>query len=119
MITYEAISKNIKLLRGLYGYSQQYIADFLHISKSTYSAIETGKSLPDFDMICNLSFLYDIDANYLISTDISVHILSTLHADYSQIRPSHFIEKFLSLSPSARDLIKEEIFTLYDHERGF
>jgi transcriptional regulator with XRE-family HTH domain len=54
------ISKILKARRTQNGYTQQNIADFLGIDRSTYSYYETGKTQPSTDILARLSCLYQI-----------------------------------------------------------
>ena len=115
-MSYEVIHKNMKFLRQLYGYSQQYISDFLHMSKSTYCALETGKKSPDWECLCVLSRLYSLDCYHLVCVDITRQTLTMLHTDHVAVNLISFIERFLCLSPYSRDLIKSQIISLYESE---
>lgn len=54
------ISKTLKSLRIQNGYTQQNVAEFLGIDRSTYSYYETGKTRPSTEVLARLSFLYHV-----------------------------------------------------------
>lgn len=71
-------SENIKLLRLITGHKQKDIAELLNISRTSYSCLESGKRIPDFETLHILSDYYRISLGCLISMDISHWLLNTL-----------------------------------------
>ncbi|WP_176527726.1 helix-turn-helix domain-containing protein [Bacillus sp. AFS023182] len=64
------ISDKLKTLRKDYGYSQEQIANKLHISSQAVSKWETGKSYPDILNLIKLSEIYQITLDELIKEDV-------------------------------------------------
>jgi len=63
------ISKKIKTLRVDKGFSQEQMADLLHISQSAYSRIESGESngwVNSIEKICNI---FEIKPEELFTTE--------------------------------------------------
>ena len=58
---YESIAKNLKTLRELYDYTQDYVADYLGISQNTYSLMERGETKIIIDRLEHLSGLCKMD----------------------------------------------------------
>lgn len=73
MITYistkEKLSKRMQYIRKWHKYSQQEIADYLGIDRSTYAYYETMKTIPDIFTLIKLSEFYNIDIRYFLLTD--------------------------------------------------
>ena len=46
--------------------TQQDMADFLGIQRSTYGKYETGDSEPNFDTLCRLSDFFNLSVEYLM-----------------------------------------------------
>ena len=73
MITYistkEKLSKRMQYIRKWHKYSQQEIADYLGIDRSTYAYYETMKTIPDIFTLIKLSEFYNIDIYYFLLTD--------------------------------------------------
>lgn len=46
--------------------TQQDLADWLGIERSTYGKYETGDSEPNFDTICRLADFFDVSVEYLM-----------------------------------------------------
>lgn len=60
------VGKKLKELRERFGYTQQYVADYLQIDRSNYSKYELDKLQLNLDMLKNLCILYSISADYII-----------------------------------------------------
>jgi transcriptional regulator with XRE-family HTH domain len=58
--------KHLRELRNKSGYTQQQMADFLNISRSTYTYYETGKSEPGLDKIKIMCEIFNIDYNTIL-----------------------------------------------------
>lgn len=54
-------TKNLKRLRKTKGYSQEEIADLLHISQSTYARLESGKSITWCTYLKKLSEIFQVN----------------------------------------------------------
>lgn len=56
----------IKDLREDHDYTQQQIADYLHIRQNTYSQYETGHRQIPLDALISLALLYHTSTDYLL-----------------------------------------------------
>ncbi|GCF94646.1 hypothetical protein NRIC_25370 [Enterococcus florum] len=63
------IGKTITHLRKKKLITQQQLADELNISRQTISNWETGKSLPDINMVLQISLFFDVSLDILIKGD--------------------------------------------------
>jgi len=63
------IAENIRKIRELKGYSQEYMAGQLSISQKAYSNIETGRKKMDKDLLQEIAATLDIDPLRLITFD--------------------------------------------------
>lgn len=52
-------------LRKDYGYTQDYIADLLNVTRSSVSAYETGVNEPSIESLVKLANLYNVSLDYL------------------------------------------------------
>ena len=63
--------ENIRNLRIDNGYTQQQIADYLHIKQNTYSQYEVGTLNYPIDVLMKLADFYAVSVDYLLGrTDI-------------------------------------------------
>lgn len=68
----DIIAKNIKKMRESSGFTQDNIADFLNIKRSTYSNYETGNRELPLSIMEKLADLYGCDMYDLYSDDEKV-----------------------------------------------
>ncbi len=60
------ISQRLKALRDAGHLSQQYVADRLNMSRSAYSAYETGKHEPSLETLSLLADIFRTTTDYLL-----------------------------------------------------
>ena len=66
---YRNIAEKLRLLRTLEGVSQQQVADFIHVNRSTYSYYEIGENKPPLDVLCALAEYFNVNLGYLMGTE--------------------------------------------------
>lgn len=54
-------AQKLKKLREKYGYTQEQLADFLQVSQSSYSRLETGEGKLNLEQIDKLAEAYEMD----------------------------------------------------------
>lgn len=64
------LSENIKTLRKQKGYSQEQLADKLNVVRQTVSKWEKGYSVPDADMLEELSDIFEVSVGELLGKEI-------------------------------------------------
>ena len=64
------LSDNIKLLRKQRGYSQEVLADKLHVVRQTVSKWEKGLSVPDADLLARLAEVLEVSVTELLGGHI-------------------------------------------------
>lgn len=90
----ERIKKRRKELR----LSQLETAERLGISPNHLSSLETGKSKPSYDVICNLCDVLNINSDYFFSGSVR-----------SNNVPGNVVDKMYSLSETGLDLVSNFI----------
>ena len=58
--------RRVKDLREDRDWTQQHVANLLHISRSTYSAYENGANAVPLEILKRLALLYDTSTDYLL-----------------------------------------------------
>lgn len=98
----------LKMLREKNGYSQQQLADILHLSKNSISHYELGVCMPSIDVLINIADVFDVSLDYLLgrsSVNISKKLLEK--AIDKNVTVSKFLETVLLLDKDHRnDLLK-------------
>ena len=62
------IGNNIKQIRELKNFTQEYVADEIEVSQSTYSRIENGTVPIRIDTLQRIADVLEVDLNTLLST---------------------------------------------------
>lgn len=65
-------------LRTQYGYSQETLAEKLHVSRQAISKWELGMTLPETDKVIAISDFFDVSIDYLLKDDIQLNSNDTL-----------------------------------------
>ncbi len=91
--------KRIRHLRTQKGYTQEYVAQALHIDRSFYGRIESGKKGCSVDFLIRLSSFFGVSLDYLIlgkesSAFLCLKDSETLKADAIKLIDN--LESFLS-----------------------
>ena len=58
--------KRLEDLRTDHDYTQQFIADYLHIAREVYRRYEKGTRTIPIDCLINLAKLYDVSIDYIV-----------------------------------------------------
>lgn len=65
------LKENLRSLRHRHNYTQQQISSRLNISRQAYSNYETGKRIPDIDILIRLADIYGLSLEQLIALPCS------------------------------------------------
>lgn len=115
------LKDTIRSLRLQNNWTQQYIANLLSISLSRYSHYETGKREPDYDMLKQISKIYNVSIDYLLDNDISFKNKSKLDifkstlislgiVDKTEVIKDKDLEKFLNFINDNKKYIIKDTF---------
>jgi len=85
---------NIKKIRELKNYSQDFVAQELGLSQATYARIESGESIPKIDRLQRIAEILDVDISTLLNTNVFHFIFNaTAHqSGYIHNQANHTIE---------------------------
>ena len=67
-------SENLRLLRRIYGFTQDDIGEAIFLSHSAYAGIENGKTCLGFYSAYLISAFYDIPLEKLLDTDLKANV---------------------------------------------
>ena len=62
----KAFAFQLKSLRESSGYTQEDVAVYIHVDRSTYCYYELGKTRPRLDTLVKLAHLYQVSIDYLL-----------------------------------------------------
>lgn len=107
------LAKRLRLLRKEKGLTQIEVATALQISNSTLSQYESCKRMPDYDVLCQLTELYNATADYILGLTDQRIPYSELSLEQNELllfdsikseHPELFSNLILSQSLAAKDL---------------
>ncbi|USK61294.1 helix-turn-helix domain-containing protein [Peribacillus asahii] len=61
------LAEKLKNLRNSRKFTQQYVADYLGVTRQAYAKYENGHSQPDADSLAKLAKFYDVSIDYLVT----------------------------------------------------
>ena len=79
IIVADIFPKRLKELRLLYGYTQQQIAELLHIKQQSYIRYEYGTGDPNLQTLVILSEICNVSVDYLLGKE---NIFNSLKGDF-------------------------------------
>ena len=82
-------------IREMQGITQEFLADKLELSQTALSRVENGELKIDFDRLCQIAEILEVDVNTIINFDKSVIFTSCTQSGYintNHINPSDKIE---------------------------
>lgn len=106
------IGTKLKKLRDENGFSQEYVANELGISQSTYHKLEVEQIRLTVERAKQLAKLYDIDPEYFYATDASAVYYNSGQGNYHNSINSNIEEYNNStgeLNKELFDMLREEL----------
>lgn len=104
----------IKELRKEKKYTQQEVADKIGVTRPAYTAYESGKRQPDFNILQSLASLFDVSVDYLLGrtdvktiSDNSVQEKPRKNVD-DKIDLEKMLEGSIPMNYAGEDLTKEQ-----------
>jgi transcriptional regulator with XRE-family HTH domain len=116
MVTQQRIAENIRYLRIFRGYTQNEMAEYLQIARSSYHYIEAGKKPPRADVLVQLTSLYDLEIEVLLEQDREQFMRKVVHAYGKDQRTQTLENIYLKLSPFARGCLVERARMLLEEQ---
>lgn len=111
------ISTNMKYLRNYYGYTQRQLAEILHISRSAYATVETGRRTPKLDLLVQLSDLFNIRIDIFFEENPQVFIQEVVLSNSKDEKISELISLYQTLSPFSQGCLFEKASRLWKDEQ--
>lgn len=106
----KVFGKGIKAARENQGYSQEYIAEQIGVSKGTYRNLEGGQRVPTIEQIEALSSIYKSDFNTLMGL-----VLSKCRSEIELLEPTLTRTEYADMLEELLEL-HESIINKWDEE---
>lgn len=91
----EKFHEKLKMLRKKEGFTQQEVADLLHVDRVRYTNWESGKREPSYENLSMLACIFDVTIDYLLG-------------DYLEISK----ERYLKLKKEKKEEEKQQVFSV-------
>ena len=109
----EQLGSKLRVLREINNYTQEYVADALNISSSTYSLMEKGQATFTVERLEKLALLYKLDIVDILNMSGQTIIHQITHTHSSGICSDNVnINNNNGLAEEERNLYKETIARL-------
>lgn len=102
-----SFGEKLRAARESRGYTQQQVADFMKIDKSTYCGYETGKRQPDVQKIKQLSKFLGVSGDELLETGYAVS--PTTGIDILDEIDIAFYGEFKELDDDQKDTVRDMV----------
>lgn len=104
----------LKELRTQGGISQQHLANFLNVSRSTVAMWETGKSEPDSSNLKKLSEFFNVSIDYLLGNSEQKENSPAVTNDDEAVseEDAALLEAFRKADPATQDVIRRFLKSL-------
>jgi len=89
--------KKLKRLRKIEGWTQEYVAKKLGVSKQTYSHYENEKRKPSLPMILKLGEIYDVNINNIFNHEETANLVNDSTEVY-EVGPVEYLDIVGSIS---------------------
>lgn len=104
----DILAYKIKKFREDIGYTQQQVAEFLNIDRSTYAYYESGKTTPDLKTIENLSEIFKIPISELLEKEKKPIIVADCRVSFQKVEVDDLIKRKIPISKWKADQEQED-----------
>lgn len=101
------LGEKIAVLRTKCGYSQEYLAEQLNVSRQAVSKWELGTALPDADKVVLLANFFGVSTDYLLKEHIEINESNGL--DRVVLRFLGSVQDMDSISKDLLDIMKDGV----------
>lgn len=110
------LASSIKNLRLVYRYTQTQVADRLHMSRSAYALLESGKRNPSIGVIIDLAEIYGVNPEVILNAN-ETHIFDLMDCtDKHKLQLIKLIDIYDQLTPYMRGCLMERAEVLLTTE---
>lgn len=111
------IAENIGYLRKISAYTREEVANYLHISRTSYSSCEAGREMISANILISLAELYHLRTSVLLELDKKKFIKQVTLQRMGGEQMNELTDTFFSLSPFAQGCLLERASMLLSLEK--
>ena len=117
MIMQARIAENIGYLRKISAYTREEGANYLHISRTSYSSCEAGREMISANILISLAELYHLRTSVLLELDKKKFIKQVTLQRMGGEQMNELTDTFFRLSPFAQGCLLERASMLLSLEK--
>lgn len=111
------IAENIGYLRKISAYTREDVANYLHISRTSYSSCEAGREMISANILISLAELYHLRTSVLLELDKKRFIKQVTLQRMGGEQMNELTDAFFRLSPFAQGCLLERASMLLSLEK--
>ena len=111
------IAENIGYLRKISAYTREEVANYLHISRTSYSSCEAGREMISANILISLAELYHLRTSVLLELDKKKFIKQVTLQRMGGEQMNELTDTFFRLSPLPRGCLLERASMLLSLEK--
>ena len=111
------IAENIGYLRKISAYTREEVANYLHISRTSYSSCEAGREMISANILISLAELYHLRTSVLLELDKKKFIKQVPLQRMGGEQMNELTDTFFRLSPFAQGCLLERASMLLSLEK--
>ena len=111
------IAENIGYLRKISAYTREEVANYLHISRTSYSSCEAGREMISANILISLAELYHLRTSVLLELDKKKFIKQVTLQRMGGEQMNELTETFFRLSPVDQGCLSERASMLLSFEK--
>ena len=111
------IAENIGYLRKISAYTREEVANYLHISRTSYSSCEAGREMISANILISLAELYHLRTSVLLELDKKKFIKQVTLQRMGGEQMNELTDPFFRLSPFAQGCLLERASMLLSLEK--
>lgn len=105
--TQQNLAASIKNLRLVHRYTQTFVADMLHMSRSSYAFLEAGKRSPSIGVILDLADIYSVNPDVILNASKTQNFNLMDYAGINKLQLIKLVDIYNQLSPYMRGCLME------------
>ena len=111
------IGSNVKYLRQSFGFTQYEMADMLHMCRTSYCSIESGKRLLPTETLVELSRIYNVKTDTILEMDELTFLHKVSDEQASDSMFNHLAQLYFTMSAYAQGQLLERAEILFDKDK--
>ena len=111
------LGKILEQLRIDNDFTQEYVANKIHVEQPTVSNYESGKAMPSYSVLMELANLYNVSLDYLFGRTRMKCPIREIEENMATAKGDFSLDKFFQLNREDRATLQSMLEALYENEQ--